>query len=86
MDRDRTHPATIDPDVADGITTPIPRTPGHPELDGRARTAGQTWIGWRVQLQPGEVAGAGDAGVAARALAEDAEVRRAAISRLRRRG
>ena len=80
-----THPP-VDPGVADGVTTPLPEAPGHPELDGRARTAGQTWIGWRVQLLPGEVAAVGDPDVAARAVAEDRDGRAAAVRSLRRRG
>lgn len=82
-ERESTHPSSVDPDVADGETTPIAPTPGHPELDGRARTAGQTWIGWRVQLLPGEVAAAGDRGVRSRTYAEDRDGRDAARRRLR---
>lgn len=67
MDHDRTHPAHVSPDVADGVTTPLPLDPRRPRLDGRARTAGQTWIGWRVQLLPGEVAAAADGDAHARA-------------------
>jgi hypothetical protein len=81
--REHSHPPSVDPDVADGETTPIARAPAHPELDGRARTAGQTWIGWRVQLLPGEVAAGGDPGVRARTHAEDRAERDAARRRLR---
>ena len=61
----------------------IPATPGHPVLDGRARTAGQTWVGWRTQLLPGEVVAAADPSAHARRVADDRAERAAMLQALR---
>lgn len=54
-DREQTHPR-VSPAIADGETVVLPADPG-PRLDDRARSAGQTWIGWQVNLLPGDVRG-----------------------------
>lgn len=54
-ERARTHPP-VHPAIADGETVVLPADPG-PRLDDRARSAGQTWIGWQPNLLPGDVSG-----------------------------
>ncbi|MCC5948660.1 MAG: hypothetical protein JJT89_09415 [Nitriliruptoraceae bacterium] len=54
-----THPR-VHPAIADGVSVVLPPDPG-PRLDDRARSAGQTWIGWQANLLPGDVSGGRDA-------------------------